>query len=115
LPWSKNGIQRNGILKKFAPFKLLAYFKRFENLVPISKYFVKRCFKPFVCVFENFEKSGLLQMAFSKNGFMKTWFQGLLKMLYLKRFWFTKSKTNFKKGNCFQMKTISSCFPILQE
>jgi hypothetical protein len=85
LSWSKNGIQKNGILKNFAPFKLLAYFKRFENLAPISKCFVKRYFKPFVCVFENFEKSDLLQMAFSKNGFMKTWFQNLLKMLYLQK------------------------------
>jgi hypothetical protein len=65
---------------------------------------VKRCFKPFVCVFENFEKSGLLQMVFSKNGFMKTCFQSLLKMLYCKRFWFTKSKTNFKREFIFKWK-----------
>jgi len=65
--------------------KLLASLKRFEKLAPISKCFVKRCFKPFVCVFENFEKSGLLQMAFCKNGSMKTWFQSLLKMLYLQK------------------------------
>jgi hypothetical protein len=46
---------------------------------------VKRCFESFVCEFENFEKGGLLQMAFSKNGFMKTYFQSLLKILYLQK------------------------------
>jgi hypothetical protein len=56
--------------------KLLAYFKRFENLAPISRCFVKRCFKPFVCVFENFwEKrpppNGVFQKWIYENLFSK--------------------------------------------
>jgi hypothetical protein len=59
--------------------------------------FAKRCFKSFVCVFENFEKSGLLQMAFSKNGIMKTGFQSLLKMLYLQKVLVYQIKNQLQK------------------
>jgi len=71
----------------------------------------------FVCVLENFEKSGFLQVAFSKNGFMKTHFQRFFKMLckLMKVFGFPKISKTDLKGTLFSNETISSCFPILQK
>jgi hypothetical protein len=116
LSWSKNVFQKNEMefWKVLPHSKLLTYFKHFENLAPISKCFVKRCFKPFcLCFWKSWEKrpppNGVFQKWIYENLFSKP-----LKNA-IKRFWFTKSKTNFKKGICFQMKTISSCYPILQK
>ena len=52
-PFWKNYFLKSGIQKKILPLtsspsKLLAYFKCFENLAPISKCYLKSCFKPFV-------------------------------------------------------------------
>ena len=74
LAWSKNNFQKVGFWKCFLPLipspsKLLAYFKCFENLAPISKCYAKRCFKPFICVLENFKKSSCLSKSvFQKKG-----------------------------------------------
>ena len=53
LVWSKKQLLKRGILKKFCSHKkLLAYFKCFGNLAPKSKWYLKRCFKTFVCALE---------------------------------------------------------------
>jgi len=56
----KSGIQKKILPLTSSPSKLLAYFKCFENLAPISKCYAKRCFKPFICVLEKFKKSSTL-------------------------------------------------------
>ena len=77
LIWSKNNFQKRGIWKGFHPIttlpsKLLASFKCFKDLALISNALWKDTSNPFVCVLEKCEKSSFLQIAFSKNGFMKT-------------------------------------------
>ena len=65
--FKKGGIWKSFVLITSLSSKLLAYSNCFENLAPISKCYLKRCFKPSLCVLENFEKSSFL----SNNVFQK--------------------------------------------
>ena len=81
----KNNFQKkNGVLKRFSslnflPLKLLASFKCFENLTPISNALRKGASNPFVCVLNFFwEKHFSFKYRLKKRGFMKTYFSKLL-------------------------------------
>jgi hypothetical protein len=104
-------------LKSFVPFKTLWPLPNVLKIsVPFQNALWKDTSKPFVCVLQKFEKSGFLQIAFSKSGFMKTYLQSFVKMLYKvsKDFCFKNLKPT-SNGSCFQKKTISRGFPVLQK
>ena len=119
LIYSKSNLKM-GNLKKFSSHnflssKLLAYFKCFESLAPISKCYLKRCFKPFLCVLENFEKRSSFKWRFSKSGFMKTYFQSFFKMLckLIKGFGFPKNQKPTSKGILFLIRNYFKSLPYL--
>jgi len=97
----------------------LAYSKCFENLAPISKYYLKRCFKPFVCALEKkgLRKALFFQIAFllKKGRFMKTYFQSFFERLckLIKVFGFPKFKKTTSKGTLFSNQNYFKLLPYL--
>jgi hypothetical protein len=69
-----------------------------------------------LCVFlKILRKAASSKWRFPKMDLWKPVFKPLKNALIAKGFGLPNLKPTSKRENCFQMKTISSCFPILQE
>jgi hypothetical protein len=111
--WSKHDFQK--FVESSAPIKTFGPFQIFWNSASILKYLAKRVFQIIVHVLQKFNKGGFLKIVFQK------WVHEYLsskKLLQsasqIDKVLILKFKNNLK-WILVQVKTNSSCFPILQK
>ena len=95
------------------------YYKCFENLAPILKCYLQRCFKPSLCVLENFEKSSFLSNnVFQKKKIYENPLSKLLQnalQMDKKFLVFPKIQKTTSKGTLFSNENYFKLLPYLEK